>query len=164
MAYVRQVLRNHGPHELSLRVVEVGSRDVNGSPRECFTSIDTYVGVDLEDGPGVDKVLDIESAHGVEGLGLEEWDVVVSTEMLEHTPRPWRAVVNMAELLKPGGRLILTTRAPGFGIHNYPSDFYRFTPPALVVLCTDAGLVEVNAQDDPDRGSPGAFVTAVAPR
>lgn len=164
MAYVRQVLRNHGPHHTSLRVLEVGSRDVNGTPRECFPQPVEYLGVDLEEGPGVDQVGDIESSHFVDRLGLEEWDVVVSTEMLEHTPRPWEAVSNMGRLLRPGGRLILTTRAPGFGIHNYPSDFYRFTPAALVVLCQDAGLVGIHTQDDPDRGSPGAFVTAEAPR
>ena len=39
------------------RVVEVGSRDINGSIRELVDA-DTYVGIDLEEGPGVDVVGD----------------------------------------------------------------------------------------------------------
>jgi 2-polyprenyl-3-methyl-5-hydroxy-6-metoxy-1,4-benzoquinol methylase len=39
----------------------------------------------------------------------ESFDVVISSEMLEHTPSPLRAVGELARVLRPDGRLVLTT-------------------------------------------------------
>jgi SAM-dependent methyltransferase len=41
--------------------------------------------------------------------GENEFDYVVSTEVLEHLKNPFRAVEEFARVLKPGGRLVLTT-------------------------------------------------------
>lgn len=161
MDYVREQLAAFPP-PLYADVLEVGSYNVNGSVRELLPHVHRYVGMDRREGPGVDLVANIETwdpdapSHGY-------FHLVVSTEMLEHTERPWLAVDNMARALRPGGRLILTTRGPGFGLHEHPGDFYRFTPDALGVLCWDAGLRECLVSWDPDPGSPGAFVTAVRP-
>lgn len=55
-----------------------------------------------------------------------EFDTVLCTQVLEHTPKPWALVAEMARVLKPGGTLILT--APfSFRVHSEPYDFYRFT-------------------------------------
>lgn len=83
------------------RVVEYGSRDVNGSVRELFTG--DYLGLDREPGPGVDVVAD-----GADWDGDHSFDVAVSTEALEHTRR-WRQVVDsMARAVRPGGWLFIT--------------------------------------------------------
>lgn len=51
------------------------------------------------------------------------FDVVLCTEVLEHCPEPIRVVKEIARILKPGGRLIMT--APlGSGIHQEPYHFY----------------------------------------
>ena len=42
-------------------------------------------------------------------FGPERFDVVVSSECIEHVPRPQDAVVQMAGVLKPGGYLSLST-------------------------------------------------------
>jgi ubiquinone/menaquinone biosynthesis C-methylase UbiE len=44
-------------------------------------------------------------------LQLEDdsYDVVVSSECIEHTPDPRKALREMARVLKPGGRIIVTT-------------------------------------------------------
>jgi hypothetical protein len=65
------------------RVLEVGSRFVNGSVRpliERFCRPREYVGVDIETGKYVDVVLPAERL--VEHFGLESFDAVVSTESL----------------------------------------------------------------------------------
>jgi SAM-dependent methyltransferase len=76
------------------RVLEVGSKYVNGSVRpliERFCSPREYVGVDIE----AEKL--------VEYFGPESFDVVISTETLEHVQN-WRLVINnMKSVLKCGG-------------------------------------------------------------
>lgn len=151
MEWVHRMIAGHGL-AADTDVIEVGSYDVNGSVRPLFSGARSYLGVDIRPGPGVDVVADIDAT---ESLPV---DVVVSTEMLEHTPRPWVSVDKMARMLRPGGHLVLTTRAPGFGVHDYPGDFYRFTPSAIRVLVEDAGLVVDDLRDDPDPESPGVFV------
>jgi len=39
----------------------------------------------------------------------EKFDLVVSSECVEHTPDPAKAVLEMLRVLKPGGHLVLTT-------------------------------------------------------
>jgi 2-polyprenyl-3-methyl-5-hydroxy-6-metoxy-1,4-benzoquinol methylase len=43
------------------------------------------------------------------GLASNSFDVVFSTEAIEHTPDPHRSVVELYRLVKPGGHLALTT-------------------------------------------------------
>lgn len=141
-----------------LPTIEIGSYDVNGGVRDLFCG--RYWGLDARPGPGVDVVWDIEC--GPHTL-LPPVDVVVSTEALEHTPHPWRAVENMGACLRPGGHLLLTARAPGFPIHEHPGDFWRMTPAAMEIVVTDAGLTIVELKDDPQPSTPGVFCHAVRP-
>lgn len=110
------------------RVLEVGSYNVNGSVRDFVTKLSPseYVGVDIApQAVYVDHVMD--ACAILDRFGPESWDVIVSTEMLEHA-KDWEgAVRNMQEALKPGGLMILTARGPGFPLHSYPSDHWRFT-------------------------------------
>ena len=64
-------------------VIEVGSRDVNGSLRSIISAwgAKRYVGVDIVKGAGVDVVCGAEDIE--RKFGQESFDVVVSTEMVE---------------------------------------------------------------------------------
>lgn len=107
-------------------VLEVGSRDVNGSTREILAAFsESYVGVDIFDGPGVDKLVDVNDL--MNSFGHESFDVVTSTEMLEHCANWQDAIYQMAGVLRPGGLLLITTRSPGFELHDYPADYWRFS-------------------------------------
>jgi len=89
------------------RILEVGSRYVNGSVRpliEKFFNPKEYIGVDIEKGKFVDVVCDAENL--VDYFGRETFDVVISTELLEHV-KDWRKVINnMKEVLKPNGYIL----------------------------------------------------------
>jgi len=56
----------------------------------------------------------------------ESFDVVLSTQVLEHLPDPELALKEAVRVLRKGGRLILTV--PGvWPTHEAPHDFWRFT-------------------------------------
>jgi SAM-dependent methyltransferase len=139
-------------------VLEVGSYDVNGSVRPFFTG--SYVGVDMRAGPQVDMVAYADALP----FDDESFDVVVSTEMLEHDPRPWRSLDEMARVLRHGGVLLLTARGYDgrgcFPVHDYPDDIWRFSGRSLEILANDAGLV---ARVDADPTDPGWFLEGVKP-
>lgn len=102
------------------RVLEVGSKYVNGSVRpliEKFASPREYIGIDIEPGRYVDIVLPAERL--VEHFGEEAFDVVISTELLEHV-HDWRVVVNnMKGVLRRGG-YIHHHAVPWFSLPRLP--------------------------------------------
>ena len=144
MDFLRQIPKN------KIRgkdVLEIGSRDVNGSPRKiiCDYKPRTCTGVDIIEGPGVDLIIDAsELTHHFNGSNFE---LVISTEMLEHV-EDWRKVVdNMKLMTAPGGLLVVTTRGPGFPNHEWPSDYWRFTPTLFKEIFSDMTLLKL--EEDP---------------
>lgn len=90
-------------------VLEIGSYDVNGSVRNVFATAKHYVGVDLDEGPGVDLV----------GFGQEvdhpdaSYDMTVSGECFEHDPH-WRETFsNMVRMTRPGGLVAFSCASRG---------------------------------------------------
>jgi SAM-dependent methyltransferase len=142
-----------------LDVIEVGSHDVNGSLRSTIEALGPhrYVGVDLTPGPGVDEIVDAEDV--IERFAPESFDLVVSTEMIEHT-RAWQSVVhNLKGVLRPGGHLLVTTRSPGFPFHAWPYDFWRYEPDDMRAIFGDMDIITIES----DSASPGVFVLARRP-
>jgi SAM-dependent methyltransferase len=108
------------------RVLEIGSRDINGAVRDLFPGAD-YTGIDSVAGPGVDKVAD-----GATYKGRALFDAVVCCEVLEHTEAAPKIIANAHRNLRKGGVLILTTatdpRAPHSAMDGGPlhdGEFYR---------------------------------------
>ena len=157
MSFVDKVAGSNGLRELA--VLECGSLNVNGSVRDLFSG--EYVGVDLREGPGVDRVADCERLPWEEGI----WPVVVSCEMLEHTLRPHVIVAEMARVLSPGGWLICTARGFDewgcFRYHGHPDDHHRWSRQGFVTLFADAGLEVVSCHADPV--GPGWLLVARKP-
>jgi SAM-dependent methyltransferase len=142
------------------KIIEVGSYDVNGSLRpiiEAWGTPDEYVGVDIIDGPGVDLICPAEEI--IEKFGKESFDIVISTEMLEHV-RDWRKVIsNIKNICKPNGLILITTRSYGFGYHDFPYDFWRFESVDMTSIFSDCNIL--NLQND--KSDPGVFIKVQKP-
>lgn len=82
-----------------------------------------FVGCDMREGPGVDKVLDL---HNID-LADASAGTVIMMDTLEHVEYPHRAVEEVHRILRPGGVLIMSS-VLDFFIHDHPNDFWRFTP------------------------------------
>lgn len=142
------------------KIIEVGSLDVNGSLQPIFKSWKPakYVGVDIEAGPGVDVVCDAE--HLLKKFKPESFDIVISTETMEHV-RDWRQVIsNLKALCKPNGTILVTTRSIGFFYHAYPYDFWRYEISDMKKIFGDCKILRLEA----DPQNPGVFVKVQKPK
>jgi hypothetical protein len=111
------------------KVLEVGSLNINGTVRDFFHTCE-YTGIDLDKGKGVDVIC---PAHLY--IHPEEFDVVISTEMLEHDQYWKLSLAQMYANLKIGGILIFSCAGPDRQEHGttrthpgdspYTNNYYR---------------------------------------
>jgi SAM-dependent methyltransferase len=73
------------------------------------------------------------------------YDVVLCTEVLEHVANWPAAFANLAALLAPGGRLVLTC-PHAYQLHEEPYDFFRPTDHAIRWHARHAGLEPVRVE------------------
>jgi 2-polyprenyl-3-methyl-5-hydroxy-6-metoxy-1,4-benzoquinol methylase len=98
---------------------------------------DSYEGLDIE--ARVDGVAYISDAVRMTGVPRGAFDTVLCLEVLEHVPDPRGVLDSVAQVLRPGGVLILTV--PHLSrLHEEPHDYYRYTGYGLRALSTAAGL------------------------
>lgn len=161
LGFVGRALARDGRGVRGLRVLEVGSLNVNGTPRGLCDGAACYVGIDRVAGRGVDLVCDAADYDGG-----EEYDLVISCEVLEHAPDPAAVVACARRALRQGGRLILTAAAPERAPHGcdgwavQPGEHYRGVAPGeLSRLLGD--WHELHVEHHPRRGD--VYATAVRP-
>jgi SAM-dependent methyltransferase len=99
------------------------------------------IGLDIRPHPAADARGD---AHQLP-FADDSFDAVVSMEVLEHLHSPERVVDEIRRVLKPEGRLVLTTRFI-FHIHGAPVDYYRYTRHGLEYLFRDFADLRVQSQ------------------
>ena len=97
----------------NIKVLDVGSLDINGSNRELFINCE-YVGVDIAEGKNVDIV---SIAHELNHPD-KCYDTIISTEAFEHDMYYEKTIQNIIRMLKPGGLFIFTCASIGRGEHG----------------------------------------------
>lgn len=125
--YVADAVTSYNLDQPGTVVMDLGGRNVNGTTRELFPTVDSYLALDLTAGPGVDIVADAATAE------LDQrFDVIVSTELLEHAEHAGEIVANAHRHLKPGGMFVATMAGPRRRPHGAsgepsppPGEFYR---------------------------------------
>lgn len=115
--------------------LEIGTKyGPTQSIRELFPDSD-YTGLDMEDGPGVDVVMDLtqnfNSIH--KALGGKSFNTIFCLSVLEHCSNPFLMCENMTRLLNRDGVLYVSVPF-SWKFHEYPSDYWRFTPEGIRLL------------------------------
>ena len=100
--------------------------------------------VDIAARPGV-KVDIIGDAHDLHMIQDSSYDMILCAEVLEHLHTPHKAIAEFHRILKPGGKLILTTRFL-FPIHDAPGDYYRYTKYGLQHLLSRFTIEELQEE------------------
>ncbi len=154
LQHVERLVQKYLANKSNLRVVDIGSYDVNGSYKPFFDQPGWhYTGVDLAAGPNVDVVL---SSPYKLPLASHSADVIVSGQAFEHIEYFWLTWLEMARVLKPGGMIFLLAPSRGYE-HRHPQDCWRFYPDSYLALANYAGMklleVETDWEPHPDPDS-----------
>ncbi len=104
-------IAKHSTHD-AISVIEIGSRDINGSARAHFPGAD-WTGLDLHPGPAVDIVCDALFYEPA-----KQFDLIVCCEVFEHDPRLEDIILHVWGWLKPGGKILITCAGPGRDPHS----------------------------------------------
>jgi len=91
--------------------------------RALASGVTSYVGADIEAGPGVDLVLVPGEPWPVESASV---DVILCTQVLEHVADLEQVWGELCRVLRPGGRLIATVPFT-YNEHGTPHDYRRFS-------------------------------------
>jgi len=80
-------------------------------------------------------------------LKNDSFDIVFSTQVIEHVPEPKILVAEAFRVLKPGGIFVLT--GPFYWpLHEEPYDFFRFTRYGFQHIVSSAGFNIIGIQGD----------------
>ena len=141
-----------------VRVLDIGPQAYHATERffEKGAAVET---LDIDPESGCTYIGDICRQN--ESISDGAFDCVVCTEVLEHTLHPFDAVDEIWRILKPGGKLLVSTPF-NFRIHGPLPDCWRFTEHGLRVLLRRFEILELHSVETPDRPLMPIHYTVVA--
>lgn len=110
--YIEKIKNIYPKYFNGVSVLDIGSLDINGNNRVYFTN-SNYIGIDVGEGKNVDVVT---FAHEYETE--KRFDIVISTEALEHDRYYKETLVKAISLLKSGGMILFTFATTGRPEHG----------------------------------------------
>jgi hypothetical protein len=125
------------------QMLEIGARARSGNVRrDWLPAAWTYSGFDITPGPNVDVVGD---AHALSRhYPADSFDAVMAFSVLEHLLMPWKFILELNRVLKPGAIGLFTTHQT-WPLHDQPWDFWRFSDAAWTALLNPATGFEILA-------------------
>jgi SAM-dependent methyltransferase len=123
-------------HATSKRVLDIGS---GGSSYHRFFPNRLSVDINPDCKPDI-----VANAHHLP-FKDGEFEVILSTEMLEHVEDPFQVERELRRVVSSRGILILSTRFV-FPLHETPHDYWRFTKYGLKELFKEWDIIEIQAE------------------
>ena len=106
-----------------------------------------WTGVDMQESDCTDIVADLTEFM----LSKEDFGSCVCAETLEHVTYPARMLHAIWWALRPGAWIVITTPF-AFPVHDFPNDYWRFTPEGMKLLLRDAMFENCQAEElEPQR-------------
>ena len=127
--------------DFSGKVVDVGSRDINGSFKSLFEKCD-YLGIDIVPGDNVDLVL--KNQYDWKEIESNSVDVVISGSTLEHIEDDRAVMHEIARILKPKGLTCIIVPSKGHK-HCLP-DYRRYQIDDMRMLAESANLRQIECR------------------
>lgn len=127
------------------KVLDVGSRDINGHLRDMFHP-DSYTGLDMLEGQNVDV---IANGHKMP-FENQIFDLVISFDTFEHDDEFWLTLKEMKRVLKKGGYMVIGVPSRRCPEHDHPHDYWRFMPQSVSLMFE--GFEDIVTQVDHEAG------------
>jgi SAM-dependent methyltransferase len=121
-------VRNKFPEKFKgVKVLDIGSLDINGNNRHLFEDSD-YTGLDVAEGNNVD-VVSLAHEYNPEGI---LYDIIVSNDCFEHDMFYEKTFQNIVRLLKSGGMFLFTCKTTGSQEHGTLRSDGGFSSPLTI--------------------------------
>ena len=111
--YLEKVKQLHPKYFSDVKILDIGSLDINGNNKFVFEHPYYYIGLDLGEGPNVDVIC---PGHLYDSGFL--FDVTISTECFEHDPEYDQSLIKIYSMLKPNGLFVFTCASTGRAEHG----------------------------------------------
>jgi SAM-dependent methyltransferase len=129
--FVMQIAKEYD--QKGKKLLDIGA---GGCPYKKYFKNLTYKAQDIKQ----NQTQTINYVMAIERIPEKNFDYILCTQVLEHLKEPKKAFREFNHLLKPGGKLFLTTNFI-YQIHMEPNDYYRFTEYGLRYLGEASGFV-----------------------
>jgi len=132
--FIREASSLH--NKANLKILDIGAES---RPYEKYFDQAEYIAQDIQQNSTntIDIIGDIN--EGLPKILDGSFDVIICSQVLEHLKRPHVAFSEFFRILKPEGRLYLTTHLV-FEEHMIPHDYFRFTRYGLRWLGESSGF------------------------
>ena len=144
------------PRDPGVRVLDYGCADL--PYRDFFPADADYVAADLPGNPLATATI---GPTGIVPLADASVDAVLSTQVLEHVGHPGIYLAECARVLRPGGRLLLSTHGL-MAYHPDPDDYWRWTCAGLRRAIREVGLEVVRFEGIMGMGATGLHLAQEA--
>lgn len=146
--------------ELPEPIIEIGARrhpsqDKMANLRDLFPGR-AYIGCDMEAGPGVDRIENLEKLTFKNG----EVGTFILCDTLEHVRDLGRAMMELQRCMHSEHGVLIATSVMLFPVHGFPNDYWRFTPEGFRDLARGFRWVYTFYGGDPSFPHTVAFIAS----